>query len=300
MISQPLTDVGELPPLKKLGQGKVRDLFEVDDKTLLVVSSDRLSAFDVIMLNGVPGKGKILNQLTVWWMRQLEPIMKHHFITDDVDQMPESCRAHKELLAGRAMLVKKLTMLPVEVIVRGYITGSGWADYQRSGAVCGHTLPEGLRLCDQLPEPLFTPSTKAEMGEHDENITIAQVEQSVGAETAAALQKQALLVYTTAAKLAAEKGILLADTKMEFGWDGGAMTLGDECLTPDCSRYWPKAGYEAGRDQDSYDKQYVRDYLKSVNFDKKTPLALPDEVLQQTIAKYVEIFKILTGEPPVL
>ena len=295
-----VTNIGELAGLKKLGQGKVRDLFEVDEERLLVVSSDRISAFDVIMTNGVPGKGKILNQLTVWWMRQIESLVPHHLITDDVDQMPDSCRAHKDLLSGRAMLVKRLKMMPVEVIVRGYITGSGWLDYQRTGSVCGHKLPEGLKLCDQLPEALFTLSTKAEFGEHDENITVAQVVEKVGAEPAAKLQENALNVYRTASKLAYEKGILMADTKMEFGYVGDAMVLGDECLTPDCSRFWPRAQYEPGRDQDSYDKQYVRNYLKSINFDKKTPIELPAEVVQQTIAKYVEIFKILTGTEPIL
>jgi phosphoribosylaminoimidazole-succinocarboxamide synthase len=295
-----VVEVGELPPLRKIGQGKVRDLYEVDDETLLVVSTDRISAFDVIMTNGVPGKGKILNQITVWWMRQLESIVTHHLITDDVDKMPEACRAHKQILAGRSMLVKRLKMLPVEAIVRGYLSGSGWADYQRTGSVCGHVLPAGLLQCAELPQPLFTPSTKAELGAHDENITFAQVVQTVGDDAADRLQQQAVQVYRTASALAAERGILLADTKMEFGWEGATLVLGDECLTPDCSRYWSRANYEAGRDQDSYDKQYVRNYLKSVDFDKKTPLALPADVVEQTISKYVEIFRILTGSEPVL
>lgn len=298
-----LLSAGELKGLKLLGRGKVRDLYQVDDERLLVVSTDRLSAFDVIMKNGVPGKGKILNQLTVFWLRHLERELglKHHLITADVEQMPAEVRAYAGMLSGRSMLVRKLEMLPVEVIVRGYITGSGWVDYGRTGAVCGHVLPAGLQQCEKLPAPIFTPSTKAALGEHDENIDRARVAETIGAPRAEELEAAALKVYACAAALAAERGVLVADTKMEFGVDAsGAMVLGDEALTPDCSRYWPKAGYETGRDQDSFDKQYVRNWLKGIAFDKKTPMALPDDVIANTLAKYTEIFKILTGADPVL
>ena len=299
-----LLSAGELPPLKKLGEGKVRDIFEVDSERLLLVITDRLSAFDVVMKNGVPGKGKILNQLTTFWLRHLASSgleCEHHMITDDMNEMPESCKQHAALLEGRCMLVRKLDMVPVESIVRGYITGSGWVDYQKSGVVCGHVLPQGLKLCERLPEVLFTPSTKAELGEHDENITIEQASEMVGEARASEVSKLAKQVYNLALAHAETCGVLVADTKMEFGVDAsGAMVLGDEALTPDCSRYWPKAGYETGRDQDSFDKQYVRNWLKGISFDKKTPMALPDDVIANTLAKYTEIFKILTGADPVL
>ena len=321
-----LLSTGELPPLKLLASGKVRDLFEVDADTLLVVSTDRISAFDVIMLNGVPDKGKILNQLTVFWLRRFEQLglVAHHLITDDVAQMPPSCQAHAATIGGRAMLVKRLKMLPVEAVIRGYITGSGWADYTRTGAVCGITLPTGLRRCDRLPAALYTPSTKAELGEHDANITAAEAAEAVGATHAEPVEKAALQLYASVSAFAEERGIIVADTKMEFGLDAsGTLTLGDECFTPDCSRYWPKEGYAPGKEQDSFDKQcappraerrappatrraptapprrrYVRNYLTSVNFDKQTPLALPADVVERTLAKYVQIFEILTGGKP--
>ena len=215
-----LLSAGELPPLKKLGEGKVRDLYEVDAERLLVVVTDRISAFDVIMLNGVKGKGKILNQLTGFWLRHLASNglgIEHHMITDDVNEMPESCRKHAGVISGRSMLVRKLRMLPVESIVRGYITGSGWVDYQKSGTVCGHVLPSGLQLCDRLPEELFTPSTKAELGEHDENITVEQAGKIVGESRAQQVSLYARRVYTLAAAHAEPRGVLVADTKMEFG-----------------------------------------------------------------------------------
>ena len=298
-----LLSAGELPPLKKLGQGKVRDLYEVDANRLLVVVSDRISAFDVIMLNGVPGKGKVLNQLTGFWLRHLAANgldADHHMITDDVNQMPESVKKHAALLTGRCMLVKRLRMLPVESIVRGYITGSGWLDYQATGVVCGHSLPAGLKLCERLPNVIFTPSTKAELGEHDENITEEQAAAMVGEDQAAAVSRLAKQVYTIAAAHAEKCGVIVADTKMEFGTlDGaGPLILGDEVLTPDCSRYWPADGYEVGKDQASLDKQFVRDYLKSIGFDKKNAIELPSEVIQATRGKYVRIFELLTGKQP--
>ena len=303
-----LLAVGELPPLRKLGEGKVRDLYEVDAGHLLVVVTDRISAFDVIMLNGVKGKGKVLNQLTAFWLRHLAENglgIEHHMVTDDVAQMPESCKRHASILEGRSMLVRKLRMLPVESIVRGYITGSGWADYQKTGSVCGHVLPAGLQLCAKLPEELFTPSTKAELGQHDENITVSEASAMLGESIADDVSKYARRVYTIAAAHAAPRGVLVADTKMEFGvaldaTGGAPLILGDEVLTPDCSRYWPSEGYEAGKDQPSYDKQYVRDYLSSIKFDKKTPIALPAEVVGATIEKYIAIYKLLTDKEPVL
>ena len=299
----------QLPPLKKLGEGKVRDLYEVDAERLLVVVTDRISAFDVIMLNGVPGKGKILNQLTGFWLRHLADNglgIEHHMITDDVAQMPESCKQHAAVLSGRSMLVRRLQMLPVESIVRGYITGSGWADYKKTGSVCGHVLPGGLRQCERLPEPLFTPSTKADLGEHDENITVEQAGRLVGQSAADRVSAAARKVYEIASSYAEPRGILVADTKMEFGvaLNGdlreAALVLGDEVLPPDCSRYWPLDEYEVGRDQNSFDKQFVRNYLNEIGFDKKTPIELPKEVVDSTKQKYAAIFELLTGSPPSL
>jgi len=224
-------------------------------------------------------------------------------ITDDVAQMPDSCRKHASVLSGRSMLVRRLRMLPVESIVRGYITGSGWADYQKSGSVCGQALPSGLQLCSKLPEEIFTPSTKAELGAHDENITLDQASTMLGKDVADSVSTCARRVYTIAAAHAESRGVLVADTKMEFGValdaaDGAPLVLGDEVLTPDCSRYWPAEGYAAGKDQPSYDKQYVRDYLKGINYDKKTPIALPSDVVEATIDKYKAIFKLLTDSEP--
>ena len=336
-----LLSAGELPPLKKLGAGKVRDLYEVDAKRLLVVVTDRISAFDVIMKNGVPGKcasrpfrphpasvardcvlssslpprllrrGKVLTQLTAFWLRHLSANgvgCEHHLITDDVAQMPPSVQQHAAVLTGRTMLVHRLEMLPVEAIVRGYITGSGWADYTRTGSVCGHVLPTGLALCDKLPAALYTPSTKAELGAHDENISTSAAADLLGAGVAARVEALSGKVYALAAAHAEARGILVADTKMEFGVAPGggggggvpALVLGDEVLTPDCSRYWPKEGYAAGRDQPSFDKQYVRDFLKEVGFDKATPVMLPPHVVAATLEKYAAIFKILTGAEPAL
>eukprot|EP00967_Tisochrysis_lutea_P005686 scaffold6744_cov29-Tisochrysis_lutea.AAC.2 len=296
-----LISPGELDGLKLLASGKVRDIYDVDTDSLLIVSSDRISAFDVIMLNGVAGKGKILTQLTVFWLAHLEKlgIVGHHLITADVDAMPAQIKAHRDLLRGRSMLVKKLKMLPVEAVVRGYIAGSGWGDYTRTGKICGHVLPEGMQLSQKLPQPLFTPSTKADLGDHDENITTSQAAEVIGQELASSIENKSISLYQAVADYAAPRGILLADTKMEFGQDAaGELILGDECFTPDCSRYWPSADYATGREQDSFDKQYVRNYLTSVSFDKKTPLRLPDDVTTKTMEKYIQIFRILTDKEP--
>jgi phosphoribosylaminoimidazole-succinocarboxamide synthase len=298
-----LISPGELEGLKLLATGKVRDIYDVDAQSLLIVSSDRISAFDVIMLNGVAGKGKILTQLTTFWLAHLEGlgIISHHLITADVDAMPAPIKAHSSLLRGRSMLVKKLKMLPVEAVVRGYIAGSGWGDYLRTGMICGHSLPKGIELSQKLPHPLFTPSTKADLGEHDENITASQAAAVIGAELAKRVEDLSIALYDAVAEYSAPRGILLADTKMEFGQDSsGELILGDECFTPDCSRYWPSEGYATGREQNSFDKQFVRNYLTSIAFDKKTPLRLPDDVVQKTMEKYVQIFRILTGKEPEL
>jgi len=293
----------DLKGLKKIYSGKVRDLYEVDEDTVLQVATDRLSSFDVVMTNGIPGKGKILTQLAVWWFEKLERDVgcPNHIITADVDKMPESCRVHAETIRGRSMLVKKLDMLPVEAIVRGYITGSGYKDYTKTGHVCGIPLPKNLRDCEKLPSPVFTPSTKAELGSHDENIAFAKTIDLLGLKLATELSVQSLKYYTLGQEYAASKGVILADTKFEFGMDkDGKLILADEILTPDCSRFWDVSKYEAGRQQDSLDKQIVRNYLLSINYDKATPVVIPDEVVKATMNKYIEIFTILTGKAPEL
>lgn len=313
--TESLLTLAKLDGLDFVTSGKVRDIYKVDEETFLFVTSDRLSAFDVVMKTGIPAKGKLLNQITTFWLKWVEEngICKTHLITDDVDQMPANIKQHSALLRGRCMLVRKLEMLPVESIIRGYITGSGWKDYKKTGKVCGIALQEGLKHCQQLPEPIFTPSTKAEQGLHDENISEARARElfveleknpnsSVkdGNRLMDELIAKSKAVYMKAAEYAKEKGIILADTKFEFGLNSnGELVLADEILTPDSSRYWPGKDYEVGRDQNSYDKQYVRNWLRDINFDKTTPMDIPTEVQMNTQAKYIEIFNILTGEMPV-
>lgn len=313
--TESLLTLAKLDGLDFVTSGKVRDIYKVDEETFLFVTSDRLSAFDVVMKTGIPAKGKLLNQITTFWLKWVEEngICKTHLITDDVDQMPANIKEHSALLRGRCMLVRKLEMLPVESIIRGYITGSGWKDYKKTGKVCGIALQEGLQHCQQLPEPIFTPSTKAEQGLHDENISEARARElfveleknpnsSVkdGNRLMDELIAKSKAVYMKAAEYAKEKGIILADTKFEFGLNSnGELVLADEILTPDSSRYWPGKDYEVGRDQNSYDKQYVRNWLRDINFDKTTPMDIPTEVQMNTQAKYIEIFNILTGEMPV-
>jgi phosphoribosylaminoimidazole-succinocarboxamide synthase len=273
----------------------------VDEDTVLQVATDRLSSFDVVMLNGIPNKGKILTQLAVWWFEYLEKELgiPHHLVTADVDKMPAEVRAHADAIRGRCMLVKKLDMLPVESIVRGYITGSGLQDYNKTGKVCGVTLPLGLRDCDKLPNPIFTPSTKAELGTHDENITMEQCEKIIGHQKASQLASSSLKIYDRARRHAESKGIILADTKFEFGLDkNGAIVLADEIITPDCSRFWEASKYQPGRQQDSLDKQIVRNYLLSVNYDKATPVNIPEDVVKATMNKYIDAFVVLTGKQP--
>lgn len=302
-VLEPAVLSSDLPGLEKLYSGKVRDIYAVDENSTLHVATDRLSSFDVVMTNGIPGKGKILTQLALWWFDYLAKTAgcPNHVITGNVDEMPEKIRAHADAIRGRCMLVKNLKMLPVESIVRGYITGSGWVEYKKSGTVCSIPLPSGLQDCQQLPEAIFTPSTKADLGTHDENISYEKAEEIVGKDMAKQLSDLSLKFYHSGQKLAKEKGIILADTKFEFGLDkDGKLTLADEILTPDCSRFWSAAKYEVGRQQDSLDKQHVRNYLLSINFDKSTPIAIPDAVVQETLDKYVDIFKILTGKDPEL
>ncbi len=282
----------ELPGLRFLCSGKVRDMFDLGD-SLLIVTTDRLSAFDVIMGNGIPWKGKVLNRISEFWFGRLG--VKHHLITCDVDAMPAEVRRHKDVLRDRAMLVKKAKPFPVECVARGYLIGSGWKDYQETGAVCGIPLPKGLKQASRLERPIFTPASKAQTG-HDENIGFDAVVKAVGAEHAAKLRELTLSLYAKACAHAESRGVILADTKFEFGLVDGEITLIDEVLTPDSSRYWPKDGYREGTSPPSFDKQFVRDYLESIRFDKKPPgPVLPEEIVRKTSEKYLEAFRILTG-----
>lgn len=288
-----VTDFAEIGPRH---QGKVRDIYDLGDR-LLLVATDRISAFDVVMADPIPDKGRILTQIAAFWFRLLSDIIPHHLISLDVEDFPPACQPYREVLTGRTMLVRKTRPLPVECIVRGYLAGSGWADYQRTGAVCGIPLPAGLRESDRLPEPIFTPSTKAALGTHDENITFEEAAASIGRDLAAQVREVSLALYRRASAWAEPRGIILADTKFEFGMSDGEMFLIDEVLTPDSSRFWPLDDYAPGRAQKSYDKQYLRDYLESLGWNKKPPPPrLPPEVVAQTRAKYLEALKNLTGE----
>ena len=305
-MSQPTSHAlvqSHLPDLKLLARGKVRDVYEVDDRSLLFVATDRISAFDVVMANGIPGKGRILTQISLFWFDLLKGICPNHLLTTQLDEMPAVVRKYRDQLEGRSMLVKRLKIFPVEAIVRGYLSGSGLKEYKVSETVCGIRLPPGLIESSKLEAPLYTPSTKAELGTHDENIHPDQAAKILGQVHADQLQAKSLALYIAARDYAATKGIIIADTKFEFGLEAetGAILLADEVLTPDSSRFWPVAGYQAGRPQNSFDKQFVRDYLESIAFDKNGPgITLPDEVILRTRAKYVEAFKLLTGREPVL
>jgi len=277
-------------------QGKVRDIYDLGDQ-LLMVATDRISAFDVVMPNPVPDKGKILNRISLFWFDKMEGIVSNHVVTSDVDTYPAACHPYKEILKDRSMLVKKTTPLPVECVVRGYISGSGWKSYQQTGEICGIKLPAGLKESDPLPEPIFTPSTKAESGEHDINITFEAVVDLVGQQTAEHIRDLSLSIYKKGAAIAEEKGIIIADTKFEFGYDGDHLILIDEVLTPDSSRFWPKASYQPGGPQPSYDKQYLRDYLLSLDWDKTPPApTLPEEVIANTRQKYMDALNSLVGQ----
>ena len=290
-----------LKGLKLINRGKVRDIYTIDEtpEYLLFVASDRLSCFDVVLKSGILNKGRILTQISQFWFDVMKKIVPNHVITSDLYKMPKSVQAHAKILAGRTMLVKKLEMLPVECIVRGYLSGSGWKDYKKTGKVCGIELPKGLQNSSKLPEIIFTPSSKAEYGIHDENITYDKAVSMIGAARAKELADISKAVYTKARDVAASKGIILADTKFEFGVDkNGNVVLADEVLTPDSSRYWPESKYKVGQQQQSFDKQFVRDWLESINFDKTTPIEVPDDVCDKTTEKYIEIFNILTGSKP--
>ncbi len=285
-----------LQNLKLFKRGKVRDIYEVGEN-YLIVSTDRLSAFDVIMQEGIPLKGKILTGISNFWFNFTENIISNHLITTEVEKLPDECKPYKNILQGRTMLVKKATPIPLECIVRGYITGSGLKEYNKTGSICGIKLPEGLVESEKLPEPIFTPSTKAEIGEHDQNITSEQAINMVGKEVFNLIKEKSLAIYKKAYNYAYTKGIILADTKMEFGIYNGNVILIDELLTPDSSRFWIKDLYRKGKSQSSFDKQYVRDYLTSINFNRKPPAPhLPDEIIKNTTNKYKEALFLLTGE----
>ena len=287
------TDIREFPLLNR---GKVRDIYDIDESTLLIVTTDRMSAFDVIMKQPVPYKGVILNQITLFWMKRFAHLVKNHLIESDVDKFPAALAPYRDMLEGRSVLVKKARPLPVECIVRGYITGSGWKDYLATGQVCGYTLPAGLLESARLDEPLFTPSTKAEIGEHDQNISPRQAADILGAELAAKVEELSLTIFREARAWAETRGIIIADTKFEFGMVDGELTLIDEVLTPDSSRFWPTAGYEPGKSQPSFDKQFLRDWLASQPWDMTPPPPdLPADIVAATQNKYREADRILTG-----
>ncbi len=286
----------ELEDLPLLYRGKVRDIYQIDENTLLLTTTDRLSAFDCILPTQIFEKGKILTAISVFWFEFLAETVENHLITTDFNKMPKKVQGHSEL-NGRSMLVKKTEVFPVECIVRGYLEGSGWKDYQTSGKVCGHQLPENLRQCDKLPQPLFTPATKAASG-HDENISEAEFAKIVGAENAAILKETSMQIYSEASEYALEKGIIIADTKFEFGLDrSGKILLIDEVLTPDSSRFWSAADYLPGKSQKSFDKQFVREYLETLDWNKQPPApALPPEIAAATSQRYLAAYKLLTGE----
>jgi len=292
-MSQPLLETS-IHSLKRIHQGKVRDIYAIDDKTMLLVSTDRLSAFDVILPTGIANKGAMLTQMANFWFEKLKHVVPNHLT--GIDPASVVSAAERTQVAGRAVVVKKLKALPIEAIVRGYLVGSGWKEYKSTGTVCGIELPKGLEEASKLPEPLFTPSSKAAVGEHDENISLQQCEELLGKDIAAQVAKVAIELYTQAAAFALTRGIIIADTKFEFGLDeNGILHVMDEVLTPDSSRFWPADSYKVGSNPPSYDKQYVRDWLESTGWNKTPPApALPEDVAQRTSAKYMEAFAKLT------
>ncbi len=276
--------------------GKVRDIYDLGDK-LLIAASDRISAFDVIMVNGIQYKGIVLTQISKFWFEFLAGTVENHLISDDVASFPSPFCNNAKQLAGRSMLVKKTKVLPVECVVRGYLAGSGWKEYQKTQTVCGHKLPAGLKQCQKLPEPIFTPSTKEELGKHDENIDFDRCVQIIGEKNSAYVRDKSIEIFKKASAYAETKGIILADTKFEWGVVGDRIILIDEVLTPDSSRFWPADKYQPGSDQESYDKQFVRNYLESINFDKSGKgIELPADVCEKTSAKYIEAYEQLTGK----
>ncbi len=287
----------DFPDLQLYASGKVRDIYRVDADHLLFVASDRISAFDYVLATGIPRKGQVLTQLSLFWFDLLKKIVPNHLVTADVNQFPVELQKYASQLRGRSMLVVRAEMVNIECVVRGYLSGSGWKEYKANGSVCGIKLPAGLRESDKLPEPIFTPSTKAVTG-HDENISFEQMVNLAGKEMSEKLRDLSLKIYQTAADYAETRGIIIADTKFEFGQTSQGLTLADEVLTPDSSRFWPKDTYRPGGAQASFDKQYVRDYLESIKWDKQPPApALPPEVAAKTSEKYVEAYTQLTGHP---
>lgn len=284
-----------LDNLTLIKQGKVRDIYDLESG-LLMVATDRLSAFDVVMPDPIPDKGKVLTQISLFWFNLFSDIVPNHLIEWDVSKFPPECQSHKDTLAGRSMLVKKVAPLPIECVVRGYISGSGWKSYQKDRTICGLPLPDGLAESEKLPEPLFTPSTKEELGRHDVNISFAEAENRVGYEIATKVRDLSLKIYKKGVEIAAEKGIIIADTKFEFGLLDNEIVLIDEVLTPDSSRFWPQTAYAPGGPQPSFDKQYTRDYLASIRFNKQPPgPRLPEDIIHNTRKKYVEALRLLTG-----
>ena len=278
------------------GRGKVRDIYDLGDQ-LLIVATDRISAFDVVMPNPIPDKGKILTQLSKFWFDHTREILPNHIVSTRLKDFPLECQPYEEMLRGRSMLVVKTEVLPIECVVRGYLSGSAWEEYKTTGEVCGIPLPKGLLESSKLEEPIFTPATKAEIGQHDENITFEEVEKTVGEDLAGRLKSLSLAIYKRARDFADQRGILIADTKMEFGIQEGKLLLIDELLTPDSSRFWPKDEYQPGGPQKSFDKQFLRDYLLSIHWNKTPPAPeLPEEVIQKTWQKYLEAFVRLVGK----
>ncbi len=285
----------DLPGIPKVGQGKVREMFEVDGQ-LLMVATDRISAFDVILPNAIPYKGKVLTQLSAFWFERLEGMVSHHLVSVRVDEFPAPLQPFREELAGRSMLVRKCTPLPIECVVRGYLAGSGWAEYRQSETICGSRLPSGLVESAELPEPIFTPSTKSTTG-HDENISFDRAAQIIGPELAEQVRDISLRIYNRARKFALEKGIIICDTKFEFGMEGSRLLLIDEVLTPDSSRFWPAGEYEPGKSQPSFDKQFIRDFLETLDWDKAPPgPELPSAIVEATSQRYLEAYRRLTGK----
>ena len=286
------TNLGSVP---LIGRGKVRDLYAVDD-ALLLVATDRISAFDHVLGTGIPGKGKILTQISLFWFELVKDIVPNHLITADADEFPARLKPYADQLRSRSMLVRRAKMFPVECVARGYLAGSGWKEYKANRTVCGIPLPEGLEDGSRLPEPLFTPATKSQDGSHDENISFAETGKVVGAHEAAELKRLTLAIYNKAAAHAQTRGLILADTKFEFGTTGDGIILADEVLTPDSSRYWEAALWKPGGAQPSFDKQFVRDYLEDIKWNKQAPApGLPDEVVERTLGKYLEAFRRVTG-----
>ena len=286
----------QFPDIGLFRRGKVRDVYDLGD-SLLIISTDRISCFDVILPTGIPRKGEVLTQLSLFWFGFTKDIVADHLITADIAKYPSQLAKYKSSLVGRSMLVKKAKSLPVECVVRGYLSGSGWKEYQATGSICGIKLPAGLKESDKLPEPIFTPSTKADVG-HDENVSEAYIENAVGKDITARLKELTLSIYKKASGYAESKGIIIADTKFEFGIVDGKVILIDEVLTPDSSRFWPKDKYVPGKGQPSFDKQFVRDYLETLDWDKIPPgPELPDGIVNETSAKYLKIYELITGKP---